>query len=171
MSINLSQRSRVLSEFGETITDWGTIQGPGKFESEPWWSVLAYDLSMNGDFGDTFGNLEFVVLGNDLRAEWELEPSVHAVCLEHADSGFVYTDTYTELEYNKEIEYQENKAWTGDDEDYNDCDCDDCNANPGTCQRCGQESETRVSGSTFDRNGNLANTYLICLDCNQLVEL
>lgn len=78
------------------------IHEPGKFEGEPTYARHFYDIMLDGGGDDTLCDNDtlievFIVTDEDRRLYPDLV-DVYAVGLQESDSGFVYTQEFTDVE-------------------------------------------------------------------------
>jgi hypothetical protein len=90
------------------------IRSPGKFEGQPTWVPLLWDLSLEGWSDEDFGRVQFFRLDDTVRAKVQtLPPDAFGVRLEETDQGFVGAEVYdTEAEYMHAVDA------AGDDDTY-----------------------------------------------------
>ena len=99
----------MMNRSGYDISSGGTIQNPGKFESEMWYVPELWNKVLEGYSNEThYDSLDtpydvFIVNSED-RTLYDLSPDVHALVLHEDDNGFVYCDHLDKAEYEEFLE-------------------------------------------------------------------
>ncbi len=97
---------------GYNLDEHGCVRNPGKFEGEHWSTVAAYDIVMEGGGSETLywdesRATDVIILDDELRHLWEIEPDQHAFLLDTTGQGFVFGTTVTCAKYDELIaEYE-----------------------------------------------------------------
>ena len=102
------------------MTEWGTIKGPGKFEGEMPWVVLAYESELDGHSDDILYDeydrpTHIHIVTDEMRAAWGFHDkdmfddgdTVYACQTYQSDSGFVIGYWLTRAEYDSVYEAYE----------------------------------------------------------------
>ena len=113
---------RVSGHTEEFLVLHGVIQSPDKFEGEPLWVPLAYEICQDFEISHTnedWGSGEWAgTVSEDIREEWALDEDAFAVHISQSSNGFVSGSTMNQQEWEQALEaYQSEDEEEGGEED------------------------------------------------------